>query len=157
DDVVDLALVLGGRRILAGSSDTTIGVWELETGQQLRRILGIANAHGARVAVSPDGRRALFGAGNQVHLWDLEAGEQVRTFGGHTGQVQSVGFSPTGHRAVTPAGDKTVRVWELPPGRAPGEELPAAEVAELIGPTIGIIDLVLSSPDGRRILTGTRN
>ena len=59
--VTNIAVFPDGRRALTGSWDRTFGVWDLDTGQQLRRISGIAGQFDAVVAVSPDSRRALFG------------------------------------------------------------------------------------------------
>jgi WD40 repeat protein/tRNA A-37 threonylcarbamoyl transferase component Bud32 len=130
--VAGLAVFPDGRRALTSSWDWTIAVWDLETGRQLRRIDGVANRFGATVAVSPDGRRALFGADKTILLWDLETGEEIERLEGHTDGVWHVAFSPDGRRAVSSSMDKTVRVWGLPRGRSPGEEPPVVEVAHLL-------------------------
>ena len=86
DGVISIAVFADSRRVLSASSDATIRVWDIETGRELRRIMGIANGNGwgGRVAVSPDGRRALFvaDAGDQqpVWLWDLETGQAIHRF-----------------------------------------------------------------------------
>jgi WD40 repeat protein len=155
DTVADLAFFPDGRRVLTGSWDTTFGVWDLETQRQLRRIVGIVRERRCRVAVAPDGRRALFGSGLVAQLWDLETGEAVARLSGHGGAIVSLGFSADGRQAVTSAVDKTVRVWRLPPGRTPGAEPPVPEVAEFLGPQPGLVEAVAVSPDGRRLLTGS--
>jgi WD40 repeat protein len=155
DTVSDLAVFPDGRRVLTGSWDTTFGVWDLESGRQLRRIVGFARERRARGALAPDGRRALLCSGPLALLWDLEAGEVVARLSGHSGPVVSVGFSLDGRQAVTTGLDKTVRVWSLPPGRAPGVEPPVPEVAEFLSPQQGLVEAVAVSPDGRRLLTGS--
>jgi WD40 repeat protein len=157
--VTSLSVFPDGRRALTASWDWTIAEWDLETGRQLRRIAGVANRFGASVAVSPDGRRALFGADKTVLLWDLEAGEEIERLEGHTGDVWHVAFSPDGHRAVSSATDRTVRVWGLPRGRSPGEEPPAAEIAHLLDgpvnfgkPPRPVGEQAAVSPDGRFVL-----
>ena len=65
---------------------------------------------------------------------------------GHTGEVNSVAFSPDGKRVVTGSADNTARVWDL------SGATPAATVLE------GHRDRVSSvafSPDGKRVVTGS--
>jgi len=71
------------------------------------------------VALTPDGRRAVSGSGdNTVRVWDLETGECLKTLEGHTQGVNAVALTPDGRRAVSGSGylDKTVRVWDLETG-----------------------------------------
>jgi Protein kinase domain/WD domain, G-beta repeat len=117
--VSDLAIFPDGRRVLAASADSSI-VWDLETGRQVRRISRTAST----VAVSVDGRRALFGVDMTVWLWDLERDEKIEHFNSHTMPVWRVAFSPDGQRAVSTSFDRTVRIWEMPPGPPPDEEPP---------------------------------
>jgi WD40 repeat protein/serine/threonine protein kinase len=156
--VTDLAIIPDGRRALSASADSTIGVWDLETGRQLRRIDGLANRHGARISVSPDGRRALLVSpvDTAAWLWDLETDEPIEPLKGHTGDVLHVAFSPDGCRAVTASADRTARVWSLPPGRAPGEQPPMVEIAQLLGHG-SIATMVAVSPDGRRVLSASED
>jgi WD40 repeat protein len=49
-------------------------------------------------------------------MWDVATGENLRTFSGNMGQVQSVAFSPDGKRIVSNA--DTLKVWDA----ASGEE-----------------------------------
>jgi WD40 repeat protein/serine/threonine protein kinase len=153
--VGSLAVFPDDRRVLA-SPWWTIGVWDLETGQQLRRP-HLADRFGCCVAVSPEGRRALFGRYTErdVLLWDLETGELVEKLEGHTGGPYGVAFSPDGRRAASASYDKTVRVWALPPGRAPDVQPPMVEVAHFLGHEDGIDSRPAVSPDGRRILSGS--
>ena len=153
--VGSLAVFPDGRRVLA-SPWWTIGVWDLETGRQLRRP-HLADGYGCSVAVSPDGRRALFGriGENDVLLWDLETSELLGKLEGHTAGVYGVAFSPDGRRAASVSFDKTVRVWALPPGRTPGVQPPMVEVAHFIGHEGQIQSKPAVSPDGRRILSGS--
>jgi WD40 repeat protein len=52
-----------------------------------------------------------------LHLWDLESGENLRTFEGHTGRVNSVAVTPDGKRAISASSDNTLRLWDLESGK----------------------------------------
>ena len=119
---VDSAVVSpDGRRILSGSYDKTMILWDRETRQPIRRF----NEHGGKgqsVAFAPDGRRALSGGGDGVlRLWDLESGDLIHEFHGHTQPVLCVAISLDGKLAYS-AGDpdgtqSAVRVWDVETGQ----------------------------------------
>jgi WD40 repeat protein len=75
DVVAAIAVLLDGYRALSASWDGTLGLWDLETGAELRRLECSAIA----IAVLPDGRRAL-SVGDHLLLWDLEMGMVLAAF-----------------------------------------------------------------------------
>ena len=55
-----------------------------------------------RVAITPDGRRAVSGsADSTVRVWDLETGQCLATLEGHTHIVWGVAVTPDGRRAIS--------------------------------------------------------
>ena len=154
---VEIALVSpDGRRILSGSGDKTMILWDRETGRQIRRF----KDHGGQVmsvAFSPDGRRALSGSEDRlIRLWDLESGAVIREFRGHTEWVMSLAYSPEGRLAYSTSGgfhgkvtwqdgaDSAIRVWDVETGH---------QVGKMEGHK-GIVFSVAVSNDGRKILSG---
>ncbi len=102
------------------------------------------------LAVSPDGKRLAIALANSVRLLDLETGQQVRQFDGHTADVTSVAWSPDAKTLLSGSYDNSARLWDV----ATGREL------HQFGGHRNIVWTVNFSPDGRRIVTaggGARN
>lgn len=96
---VPLSLLL---RVVSGSRDATLRVWDIETGQCLHVLMG----HVAAVrCVQYDGRRVVSGAYDfMVKVWDPETETCLHTLQGHTNRVYSLQVSapPTRyHHCVT--------------------------------------------------------
>ena len=71
DPVMCVAVTADGRRVVSGSLDKTVRVWDVETGQCLA-ILKEHTAGVLGVAVTADGRRVVSGSYDKtVRVWDL--------------------------------------------------------------------------------------
>jgi WD40 repeat protein len=144
----------GGGWLLSASFDRTLRLWDVNSGQELRRFTG-HTAPINSVAVSPDGRRAVSGAGGYAggtltdptcRVWDIETGKELLRFSGHEGSVESVAFSPDGAAVASGGWDNMVRLWDANSGR------------ELRRFDTGVsVNCVAFSPDGRRIVSGGGN
>jgi WD40 repeat protein len=65
---------------------------------------------------------------------------------GHSGAVNSVGFSPEGKIIASDSGDKTVRLWDASLGAHVGEPLKGHN---------GAVTSVAFSPDGEIVASGS--
>src|SRR5262249_39288703 len=140
-----------GDRVVSGSPDGIIRLWNADSGQEIQQYPGHPGGALA-VAISPDGRRIVSGGmDNMVRLWDVVIGAETARFEGHTGHVWDVAFTPDGNYAVSGSSDQTVRLWRLPPplllARKPDQ--PVGEVRRFERHTQGIRRIALS-PDGRK-------
>ena len=135
-----------GKRIVTASRDSTVQLWDAESGKPIGAPLpGFTTSLGS-VAFSSDGKRIVTATSdNMVRQWDVESGKPIgEPLKGHTGAVNSAAFSPDGKRIVTASMDTTARLWEAESGRQIGEPL--------TGHTRNVNSAAFS-PDGKRIVT----
>ncbi|CAG7851430.1 SubName: Full=Related to WD40-repeat protein (Notchless protein) {ECO:0000313/EMBL:CCA73057.1} [Serendipita indica DSM 11827] len=143
-----LALSIDGSRIVSGSMDGTIVLWDVTTGQSLGEPLQGHDDWVDSVAFSRDGSRIASGSWDAtVRLWDVATGQPLgEALRGHDGWVNSVAFSPDGSRVVSGSNDTTVRLWDVATGQPLGEPLRGHNEA---------VNCVAFSPDGSRIASGS--
>jgi WD40 repeat protein len=134
----------GGRRAVSADLEAIV-VWDLESGQCLRR--DTVKPHPGTV-LSPNRRFLLstFQTGEEeqtLGLWDIQKGKLVRPLGQGKRFVSSMAFCPDGRRAVTADAEGHVQIWDAATGKLAGR-FRAAKFA---------INALAVSPDGRRLLT----
>jgi hypothetical protein len=146
DPLHSVAFSPDGHRLASTSDDTTVRLWNPDTGQPLGQPLTGHTDTVSSVAFSPDGHRlASASADRTVRLWNADTGQPLGDpLTGHTDAVQSVAFSPDGHRLATASNDKTVRLWNADTGHPIGQPL--------TGHT-NWVESVAFSPDGHRLAT----
>jgi WD40 repeat protein len=134
-----------GCRLVSGSWDGTVRVWDVQTGAELLCLRGHEHAVTC-VSFSADGHRLVSGSGdNTLRLWEARTGAELLCLRGHEGAVWSVSFSADGCRLVSGSGDETVRVWEAQSG---------AELLCLRGHEGGVTSVSFSA-DGRHLVSGS--
>lgn len=103
-----------GTRVVAGSSEGTICVWEAHNGQVA---LGPLEGHtrgASSVAYSPDGTRIVSGSYDKsIRVRDASTGRVICLLLGHSDVVLSVAYSPDGTSIASGGADGTILIWDL--------------------------------------------
>ncbi|KAL4066459.1 WD40-repeat-containing domain protein [Scleroderma yunnanense] len=148
DHVTSVAFCSDGTRIVSGSYDRTVRIWDADRGVQICSPLKGHTHNITSVAFSPDGTRIVSGSlDNTVRIWDASKNVQIGSpLEGHTQCVTSVAFSPDGTKIVSSSFDRTVRIWDADRGVQIGSPLEGH--THCVRP-------VAFSPDGTRIVSGS--
>ena len=109
DSVTCIALIPDGR-VVSGSNDSTVRVWDAVTGQCLQTLRGHEDIITC-VAVFPDGRVVSGSDDRILRMWDVTTGKCMQTLQGHKSGISCVTVLPDG-QVVSGAWDNTLRVWD---------------------------------------------
>jgi len=114
----------------AAATGYAIHLWETATGAGV--LTFPAEDGNTRVAFSPDGRLLAVAAPSQeILVWDLRRGRELRRFKGFDAAVTWLAFAPDGRRLVSGLDDSTLLVWDVGPREAaPPVKLGAEGVAK---------------------------
>ena len=114
DGVYAVCVTPNGMRVISGSEDGTLMVWDTETGLQVGTTIEGHENSVKVVAVTPDRQRfvSFFGAG-KVRVWDLDTREQLAVLERHSTRVNCVEIFQDGMTAIMGFWDGTVVMLEL--------------------------------------------
>ena len=133
------------RYVLTASNDTTLRLWEAQTGQEIHQLMG----HSELVTVaafSPDGKQILSGSADRtVRLWDTETGQEIYRFPEYDTPVWGVAFAPNGQQVFVSDESSMGWLWDL-------------ATNEIIQTFQGHTDAILwgeFSADGQMLVTGS--
>jgi len=149
--VTGLAFTPDGRRLVSGSWDQTVKMWDVSTGLPAGMVSN--NIHYVQaLASSRDGRWiAAENSADSVTIWDTATGQPVHTLptdrkvhGAGNNWVYSIAFSPDGRFLASGLDDKTIRIWDVKSGQ-PLHDFTANKRSVIY---------VAFSPDGRWLATG---
>jgi RNA polymerase sigma factor (sigma-70 family) len=109
--VNSLALTADGKLLAAGSRGK-VNLWNPNTGAAFTKWT-VANDLVAQIAFAPNGKTAaLRYEGKTIELWDVASGKKLHTLEGHTGNVFTFAFAPSGETLASGGWqDPNVRIW----------------------------------------------
>lgn len=143
--LISVAFSPNGRKLISGSSDNTIKMWDVNSTRLIKTIPGHTGEVYSAV-FSPNGQIIASGGKDKtIRLWNAISGRPVRTLKGHTGEVMSIDFSPGGKILASASFDRTVKLWDAATGKI---------LRTLSGHT-GEVQSVKFSPDGKLLASGS--
>lgn len=96
-----------------GSGFTDIIIWDAQTGEKLKTIVG-HTAWINHLEFSSDGKWIASASSDRTaKIFDVETGRLLTTLAGHTETVIEVDFNPDGTKLATSSTDGTMRVWNI--------------------------------------------
>ena len=131
-------------RILAVAAGMTVKLLDAENGREIDTLIGHRITSVNSVAFSPYGHILASGS-QEIKLWDVSNGSELRTISGHENSIQSLAFSPYGLILASASVDNTVRLWDVASG---------SQLRVLTGHS-SRVDGVSFSPDGRLVASAS--
>ncbi|OKH42756.1 WD40 repeat domain-containing protein, partial [Scytonema sp. HK-05] len=145
DSVYAVALTPDGKYVISGSSDNTLKVWNLETGQEKSTLTGHSHWVYA-VALTSDGKYVISGSFDKtLKVWNLETGQEKSTLTGHSHWVNAVALTSDGKYVISGSSDNTLKIWNLETGQ---------EKSTLTGHSHWVYAVALT-PDGKYVISGS--
>lgn len=149
DWITSVSTSLDRKRIVSGSADHTVRIWEFQPKDIKCKILDGHTASVNSVSLSQNGRWLASGSDDRtVRLWDCNKEKVIATqiFRGHTKPVTCVSISSDGQWIVSGSKDCSVRIWN-----ASGKGIPSNVLQGHSGP----VTCVSVRPDGKSLVSGS--
>ncbi|ETO35462.1 WD repeat-containing protein [Reticulomyxa filosa] len=134
---------LDSTMVLCSSTGGTIKLWDIRSRQEKKTLIHPEWVTGLQCL--PNGRVLSSSFDATSVIWEMEAGEKVHVFEGHSGPVMKAQFCSEKNYVVTCSKDKTVRVWDVESGK---------EVRTL-GTHEHVVTCVKFFPDGKTVVSSS--
>ena len=143
--VTTVSITPDGSKVISGSYDNTIKIWNINTGEELKTLNGHSSSVTA-VSITPDGSKIISGSyDNTLKIWNINTGEELKTLKGHSSLVNAVSITPDGSKVISGSYDNTLKIWNINTGE---------ELKTLKGHSFSV-NAVSITPDGSKVISGS--
>jgi WD40 repeat protein len=143
-----------------GQVKTTVMLWEVATGKEIRQIDAGMGGGVPVLAFAPDGKALAYASFNGIHLCSPETGKEIRQVGPQRFGTTALVFSPDGQTlAASTMTDRRIQLYSVATGKV-ARELGGETAAQGINqPFVGAFGGAASgglafSPDGKLVAAG---
>jgi WD40 repeat protein len=103
-------------KIVSGSLDKTIKIWDAVSGESLNTLEGHFESVSS-VSWNHDSSKIVSGSYDEtIKIWDAVSGELLNTLLGHSHRVRSVSWNHDSSKVVSGSRDKTIKIWDAVSG-----------------------------------------
>ena len=143
-----VAVSSSGRLLLTRphSDETTISLWNTETGVKLHRWRGREEIECAEF--SPGEEMLVTGSFAIIKLWNVVSGGLERTFEGHKSWISQLLVSPNGRMLASASNDQSIKLWDLALALRPEEDAQGHS---------SWVNCIAFSPDSSLVATASHN
>jgi WD40 repeat protein len=138
-------------RLITGSEDQTLRLWNITTGECLQIFAGHRRyIFSVAAAPVPSNGISLIASGSNdqtIKLWNIQTGECLKTLEDHQGWIQAIAFNPDATLLASGSTDQTIKLWDVKSGSC---------LRTLEGHTKEVRS-VSFSPDGIQLLSGSED
>ena len=101
---------------MSSSGDSTVRVWDLETGTCIKTFTG-HNSWVRSVAISPDGQIIASSSDDPtIRMWDIDTGKCREIQTPHNNGIRSIAFSDDGQIVASGSQDRSIWLWDIKSG-----------------------------------------
>ncbi|KAG4432840.1 hypothetical protein IFR05_011679 [Cadophora sp. M221] len=143
--VSSVAFSKNGGRLLSGSWDGSLRLWELDTERTLQSFHGHSDDATNVVFVGDETVLASASSDATIKFWDASSGSLLQELNDHKDRISGLAYATDGGELASGSGDGTIRIWDIETGLA---------VRTLPGEHGGIWSIAITD-EGRRLISGS--